>query len=208
MLLLLAADPGGAQAEVAELAGGEVSLLAADFGGVEGEPGRRARAEDAQEAVLFEAFFEVVAFRGGEVEIVEAFASGEGAGRAHGYFALDHARSIDLTAGELGAEVWLASDGYVGAHARRPEDVPAHGTTGVDAPDLTQEQSPPYRSCRARICPRRSKQFEFTITPLAYPIYCRDWATVDEAAADSRNGPGKRQTIREYMPAANLELTN
>ena len=35
---------------------------------MEGEPGRRVCAEDAQEAVVFEAFFEIVAFGGGEVE--------------------------------------------------------------------------------------------------------------------------------------------
>jgi len=83
-LAFFAADPRGTQAEVAELAGGEGALLAADLGGVEGEPGWRARAENAQETIFFEALLEVVTFDRGEIELVEALAGGEGAGRAHG----------------------------------------------------------------------------------------------------------------------------
>src|SRR3712207_9475150 len=48
---------------------------------------------------------------------------------------------------------------------RSPEDVPTHGATGVGSSDLTHEHSSVYRAHCARICPRRSKQFEFTITP-------------------------------------------
>jgi hypothetical protein len=185
VLLLLAADPGGPKAEVAELAGRNGAFLPADFCGVEGEPGRRVCAKDAQKAIVFEAFFEIVAFGGGEVEAVEVISGGKGASRAHGYFALDQARSVGLAAGKLGAEVRLATDGYVRADARRPEDVPAHGATGVGSPDLTHEQ-PSVHSCHcARICPRRSKRFEFTIVPPpTYILPVRP--TLDEAAAGSR----------------------
>src|SRR5918998_79880 len=61
-LSLLAADPGGAQAQVAELAGCQAPLLAADLGRVESEPRRLALAEDLQQAVLFQALLYTVAF--------------------------------------------------------------------------------------------------------------------------------------------------
>jgi hypothetical protein len=148
---------------------------------MEGEPGRRVCAEDAQEAIVFEAFFETVAFDGGEVETVEVISGSEGAGRAHSYFALDHTRPVGLAAGELGAEIRLATDGYVSADARRPEDISAHGATGVGSPDVTHEQPLERRAYCARIYPRRSKRFEFTITPLVDPIYCPCQTTVERS---------------------------
>jgi hypothetical protein len=67
-----------------------------------------------------------VAFGGGEVEVVEAFAGGEGASRAHSDTAPKHARSIRLAAREFGTEIWLAADGYIGTNSGRPESILAH----------------------------------------------------------------------------------
>jgi len=51
-LLLLAADPGSAQAQVAQLTGLQAPFLSADLGRVEAEPRRLTLAEDLQQAVL------------------------------------------------------------------------------------------------------------------------------------------------------------
>src|ERR671939_701183 len=54
-LLLFAADPGGAQAQITQLTGSQVPFLAADLGRVEAEPWGLALAEDFQQAVLLQA---------------------------------------------------------------------------------------------------------------------------------------------------------
>src|SRR3712207_4948510 len=78
VLALLAADPRGAEAEVAELAVAQAPLLAADLGGVEGEPRRGVGPEDPEEAVLLQAALDVVALVEGQVEVGEVQI-----GRAH-----------------------------------------------------------------------------------------------------------------------------
>src|SRR5215211_189156 len=123
VLALLAADPRGAEAEVAQVAGPQGSLLAADLGGVEGEPRRGARAEDFEEAVLLEALLDVVAFVEGQVEVSEVFSGGEGARRAHGYAVPYETRPVRLAYRELGTEIRLPSDGDVAPDGRRAEDV-------------------------------------------------------------------------------------
>src|SRR5918998_4063145 len=131
VLALLAADPRGAEAEVTQLAGSQVPLLAADLGGVEGEPRRGARAEDLEETVFPEALLDVVAFVEGQVEFGEVFPGGEGARWAHDYAVPNQARPVRLTPRELGAQIRLPPDGDEGPYVRRAEHVATYGTPGA-----------------------------------------------------------------------------
>src|SRR5215213_10743697 len=61
-LLLLAADPGGAQTEVAKFTGPKAPLLAADLGRIEAEPRWLAVAEDHEHPVLSQPLLYAPAF--------------------------------------------------------------------------------------------------------------------------------------------------
>src|SRR5215210_211816 len=69
--LLLAADPGGAQAQVAKLTGPQAAFLSADLGRVEAEPWGLALAEHLEQAILFQALLYTVAFVEAQVEVGE-----------------------------------------------------------------------------------------------------------------------------------------
>src|SRR5215211_215280 len=148
-LLLLAADPGGAQAQVAQLAGPQAPLLAADLGRMEAEPRRLALAEDLQQSVLFQALFYTVAFVEGQVEIVEGLPGRKRAHRAHGHGASDQTGPVGGTARDLGTQIGLPADGDVGARVGGPERVAADGTDDIRSARLTHGHRSPLACHRA-----------------------------------------------------------
>src|SRR5215211_7055859 len=150
-LLLLAADPGGAQAQVAQLAGLQAPFLAADLGRVEAEPRRLALAEDLEQAVLLKAFLYAIAFVEGQVELVEGLAGRERTHRAHGYGAPDQTRPVRGAAWDLGAEIGLPADGNVGAGVSDPERVAADGADDVRSARLTHRRPSPLAGRRAAL---------------------------------------------------------
>src|SRR5215210_123607 len=147
-LFLFAADPGGAQAQVAELAGPEAPLLAADLGRVEAEPGGLAFAEDLEQAILLQALLYAVAFVEGQGEVVEGLTGRKRAHRAHGHGAPDQTRPVGGATGDLGAEVGLPADGDVGARVGDPEHVAADGTDDVRSARLTHGRPSPFAGRR------------------------------------------------------------
>src|SRR5215213_4582972 len=148
-LLLFAADPGGAQTQVAQLTGPQAPFLAADLGRVEAEPRRLALAEHLQQAILLQALLYTVAFVEGQVEVVEGLACRERAHRAHRHGAPDQTCPVGRTAGDLGAEVGLPADGDVGARVGGPEHVAADGTDDVRSARLTHGHPSPLAYRRA-----------------------------------------------------------
>ena len=152
---LLAADPGGAQAEVAELAA-ERRALAADL-----RRGRRARASGCAETRRRPsswAFFEVVAFGGGREGRRSHFEQ-QGASWTHGYSRSDHARPIGLAAGNLGKR---SGSRPTLRRCRRVAPGRRTGTWGTS--EARRPTTSNLRTSRL-LCEdlsRRSKRFEFT----------------------------------------------
>src|SRR5215218_4547753 len=149
-LLLLAADPGGAQAQVAQLTRLQAPRLAADLGRVEAEPRRLALAEDFQQTVFLQALLDTVAFVEGQIEVVESFSGRERAYRAHGHGAPDQTRPVRGASRDLGAQIGLPADGDVGAHEDGPECVTADGTDDVRSARLNHGHPSPLAYRRAR----------------------------------------------------------